>query len=565
MYFQLQLAMRTNHGNLHLEIQTSRKSPVGILRTSFREDGKMKHTQHGRITGCSIQQLKMLQLAFREQVLPKDSPEAFNILHSREYGASFSILSIAEQVGLPKVLYSRREPWVNSLLAMVVGRLVHRGSKLSLCHHAANTCLWELCGIPDEPDVEINCYQPMDRLLKRQKAIQKKLAQKHLSSGHLVLYDITSVYFEGAYKDSALVKYGYNRDRKKGYEQIVVGLICNKDGCPVGVEVYSGNTKDEATVVEKIQEIKKIYGINELIFVGDRGMVTHHNIEALKNDKDLTMISALTHAQMKKLYRDKVIQLELFDETLIQEVVDPINLKKRYCLCRNPAKAEQENHTRNRLIELTEIGLEQIAHYKQKTRVEKLGGRVGKLLAKYKMGKFIEWSIESDTENDISRNHRLKWSINQKKIKEEAQFDGCYIISTDVEKEKMNTQEVVRAYKSLALVERAFRNLKTVQLDIRPVHHKKDERIRSHVFLCMLSYYIQWHMEQRLAPLFEEDGKNKNRRWTFQGVLDCLTQLTRNKVSVGGVEFYQNSTPTQEQEKILKLLGVNIVATPLKF
>ena len=178
--------MRTAHGNLHLEIQTSRKSPVGILRTSFRENGKMKHTQHGRITGCSLQQLKILQLAFREQVIPQDDPRAFQILHSREYGASYAILAIAKQLGLPQVLYSRREPWVNGLLAMIVGRLVYAGSKLSLCNHAPNTCLWELCGVADLPDVDSHCYEPMDKLFQRQGTIQKKLAQRHLTGGHLV-------------------------------------------------------------------------------------------------------------------------------------------------------------------------------------------------------------------------------------------------------------------------------------------------------------------------------------------------------------------------------------------
>jgi hypothetical protein len=306
---KLQLAMQTAHGNLHLEIQTSRKSPVGILRTSFRENGKMKHTQHGRITGCSLQQVKILQLAFRERVVPVDDPQAFKILSSREYGASYSILAIAKQLGLHKVFYSRPEPWVSSALAMIVGRLVYSGSKLSLCNHHPNTCLWELCGVTESPDVDVHCYETMDTLLQRQGAIQKNLAQRHIEGGHLVLYDITSVYFEGEYKDSELVTFGYNRDGKKGHEQIVVGLICNGHGCPVGVEVYAGNTKDETTVIEKVHEIKADYGIEKIIFVGDRGMITHSNIEALKEEKDLQTIGALTHGEMLTLLKEKVITL----------------------------------------------------------------------------------------------------------------------------------------------------------------------------------------------------------------------------------------------------------------
>ena len=550
--------MQTAHGNLHLEIQTSRKSAVGILRTTFRENGKMRHTQHGRITGCSLEQLKLLQFAFRERVVPVDDPQAFRILNSREYGASYAILTIAKQLGLHRVLYSRPEPWVNGALAMIVGRLVYAGSKLALCNHHPNTCLWELCGIDEAPAVDVHCYAPMDRLLQRQAAIQTSLARRHLTSGHLVLYDITSVYFEGEYNDSELVTFGYNRDGKKGREQIVVGLICNAQGCPVGVEVYAGNTKDETTVVDKVHEIKARYGIEKIIFVGDRGMVTRSNIEALKDEQDLQTIGALTHGEMMTLLKDKVITLDLFDERNLHEVSDPADPTRRYCLCRNPQTAQRESQTRQRLLDLTTTALADIAAYKRATTAEKLGARVGKILAKYKMGKFIQWSIAADPQQAKSRQHRLAWSIDAEKVEQEKRFDGCYIITSDVDKDQMKTLEVVRAYKSLTFVERAFRNLKTVQLEIRPVYHKNDERIRSHVFLCMLAYYLQWHMEQRLAPLFSSDGKGQDRRWTLRGVIDCLVQITRNRVAVNGAEFDQNSTPTPEQEQILELLQVTM-------
>jgi hypothetical protein len=550
--------MQTAQGNLHLEIQTTRKSPVGILRTSFRDKGKMRHTQHGRITGCSLEQLKLLQLAFRERVVPVDDPRAFQILNSREYGASYAILAIAKQLGLQRILYSRTEPWVSSALAMIVGRLVYAGSKLALCNHHPNTCLWELCGVDESPDVDVHCYAPMDRLLQRQRAIQTTLARRHLSHGHLVLYDITSVYFEGDYQDSELVAFGYNRDGKKHREQVVVGLICNSQGCPVGVEVYAGNTKDDTTVVDKVHEIKDCYGIEKIIFVGDRGMVTRSNIDALKDEADLQTIGALTHGEMMTLLKHKVIRLDLFDERNIHEVSDPADPKRRYCLCRNPQTAERESQTRQRLLDLTTTALANIAAYKRATTVEKLGARVGQALAKYKMGKFIQWAIEADPQQEKSCQHRLTWSMDAEQVQREKRFDGCYVITSDVDKEQMKTLDVVRAYKSLTFVERAFRNLKTVQLEIRPVYHKTDERIRSHVFLCMLAYYLQWHMEQRLAPLFANDGTGQDRRWTFRGVIDCLVQITRNRVAVNGAEFDQNSIPTPEQEQILKLLQVTM-------
>ena len=253
-----------------------------------------------------------------------------------------------------------------------------------------------------------------------------------------------------------------------------------------------------------------------------------------------------------------MIALDLFDERNIHEVTDPADPSRRYCLCRNPATAKRETATRQRLLDLTATALDAIGAYKRKTTVEKLGARIGKVLAKYKMGKFIQWSIDADKTNPTSAKHRLLWSIDTDKVAQEKRFDGCYIISTDVDKTQMNTVEVVTAYKSLTFVERAFRNLKTVQLEIRPVYHKNDDRIRSHVFLCMLAYYLQWHMEQRLAPLFKENGEGENRRWTFRGVIDCLAQITRNRVTVNGAEFYQNSTPTEEQEQILDLLEVTM-------
>lgn len=550
--------MQTAHGNIHLEIQTSRKNPVGVLRTTFRENGKVKHAQHGRITGCSLNQLKLLQLAFREQVLAEDSPEALKILSAKEFGASAALLQLAKQLGLHKAIYSRAEPWVNDCLAMIVGRIIFAGSKLSLCHQHGNSCLWELCGVEDEPDVEDHCYEAMDRLLQRQTAIQKQLAKQHLSHGHLVLYDITSSYFEGEYADSDLVTFGYNRDGKKGHEQVVIGLVCTAEGCPIGVEVYPGNTKDSTTVIDKIHEIKTRYSIDQLIFVGDRGMVTKSNINALKDVEGLRTITALTHNAMAQLLNKNVIQRDLFNEQHVHEIIDPDDPHKRYCLCLNPARAQQETATRERLLTLTREGLTKIAAYKQSTTVEILGARIGKVLSKYKMGKFIEWEIKADQDKLSSCNHQVVWQLKEAKIAEEKRLDGCYIITTDVSADELKAAEVVASYRRLALVEQAFRNLKTVQLQVRPMYHKRDDRIRAHVFLCMLAYYLQWHMQQRLKPLLEADGKGKNRRWTIRFVIDTLRQITRNKVQMSGVTFFKNSELTEDQKNILQALNIKL-------
>jgi transposase len=534
---------------VHLEIQTHRANPVGVLRSSFRQEGKIKHTNHGRITGLSLDQLKLIQAAFRGEVLPKDSPQAFRILASKEYGASSALLQLADELELPQAIYSRKEPWVQDCLAMIVGRVVYAGSKLALSNQAKNTALWELCGVSGWIDVEAHCYESMDRLLARQKAIQRTLAAKHLQNGHVVLYDITSTYFEGAYAQSDLVLFGYNRDGKNGHEQIVLGLLCNAQGCPVGVEVFAGNTQDAATVVDKIQELRQDYGLEKVTFVGDRGMITRAKAQELKKVEGLQTITALTHRQIVELLERQVIKAELFDEKKIVEVIDPENPKQRYCLCRNPETAQRERATRQRLLDLTQAGLAKMAGRKKKTAAERLGAQVGKLLVRYKMGKFVEWEIQDG---------RLHWHWKEEAIAQEKLFDGCYIVSTDVSAQQMKETEVVTAYKKLSLVEQAFRNLKTVALEIRPVYHKKDDRIRSHVFLCVLAYYIQWHMEQRLKPLFEEDGQGKHRQWTVENVLERLKGIRQQRVSVGAVEFDQVSQPDDEQQKILDLLKVKL-------
>jgi transposase len=551
--------MQTRNGNLHLEIQTSRKNPVGILRTSFRDKstGKISHSQHGRITGCSLEQLRLLQAAFRDQVQPVGDPHAFRILGSKEYGASRVLLQLAKDLGLHRILYSRSEPWVDCVLAMIVGRIVYQGSKLSLCNQWANTCLWELCGIQGRPNVDDHCYLAMDRLLKRQEAIQKKLVAKHLTNGCLVLYDITSSYFEGEYKDSVLVQFGYNRDKKKGHQQIVVGLMCTAEGCPVGCEVFPGNTNDSTTVMGKIAELQQLYGLEKVVFVGDRGMVTKTRLSELRDIEGLNTISALTHGQMNDLIERKVVEADLFDEQCVVEVSDPENERERYCLCRNPVTRESERKTRKRLLQLTEEGLEEIANYKRKATVEVLGARIGKLLGKYKMAKFINWSIVPDPNNGgKSSDHELKWHLRTEKIAKEELLDGCYIVNTDASAGMMNTDEVVDNYKALRNVERAFRSLKQVHLEMRPCYHKIDRRIKAHVFLCTLAYYVQWHMTERLEPLFSTDEDGKDRRWTVQNVIERLKQVTRNEVESNGVRFHQTTECDVEQQQILNLLKV---------
>jgi transposase len=532
--------------NLHLEIQSHRSHHYGLIRSSFRHNGKVKHTNHGRISGVPLEKLTLIQAAFRGEVVAKTSAEALQVLSSREFGASHAFLQLAKDLGLPQILYSRNEPWVAPALAMILGRIVYAGSKLALSQQGANSVLWELCGVEGKVDVDKHCYEVMDRLLERQAAIQQALAKKHLRNGHLVLYDITSSYLEGEYQSSQIVEFGYNRDGKRAHEQIVIALLCNEQGCPVGTEVFAGNTKDDKTVAAKVHQIQKEYGLSQLIFVGDRGMITQTSSRELKGVKGLQTISALTHCQTVELLERKVLTRELFDEKSIAEVIDPANTKRRYCLCRNPETARRETQTRKALLELTRQQLEKTASAKRKAKPEKIGSRVGRVLQRYKMGKFVDWSVQEG---------KLKWNFKQEEIAAEEQFDGCYVVVSDVPAEQMAKTEVVASYKKLSFVEQAFRNLKTVQLEVRPIYHKKDDRIRCHVFICLLAYYVQWHARERLKPLFAQDGEGKHRQWTFENVIERLKSIRSERVKAEGVEFELRTIADEQQQRILNLIA----------
>ncbi len=544
----IMLAMNTS--TMHLEIQRHRRNHYGLLRTTYwdKKEKKIKHTSHGRLTGLDYEKLKIIQAVLKGKArlaTDDDSPRTFR---SKEYGASFTILQLAKKLELDKTIYSKpNEQWVKDCLAMIVGRVIYAGSKLALSNRYKDTALWELCGVDRVIDVNKHCYASMDRLLERQEAIQKNLAKKHFSSTTLVLYDITSSYFEGEYKESNIVKFGYNRGHKRGYEQMVIGLVCTAQGCPIGIELFPGNTKDETTVVDKITEIQQNYKIEELIFVGDRGMITKSNLDKVKDIQGLNTISALTHPQIKELLSRKVVQLDMFDEKNIVEIIDPDDLKRRYCLCRNPESARRETNTRNALLTKTIEGLTKIATSKRKATTEKISARVGKLLSKTKMNKFITWEV---------KDKKLQWSLNSDLVDTEQLIDGCYIITSNVPQEKMPAQEIVVSYKKLALVEKAFRNLKSVQLEVRPVYHKTDDRIRCHVFVCMLAYYLQWHMTQQLQPLFNTNCKNEKRFWTFENIIERLKSIRREEIKIGGTTCKIVTELDDDQEKIYGLLGI---------
>lgn len=536
---------------MHLEIfvDRRRKHPYvyGLFRETFRENGKVCHRTRGRVTGLTLEQLEALR-DFVRQGCPKSGEPHCQVRSSREFGAVWAVLRMAEKLGLDRLIYSRRQPWVRHALAMIVGRVVYQGSKLSLTNLWRDTALWSVCGLGEErPEVD-DCYAAMDKLLARQPAIQKALARKHLKDGCLVLYDVTSSYFEGEYKNSELVDWGYNRDGKKGHRQIVIGLMTDRDGCPVGVSVYRGNTNDQKTLADRVKELREAYGLRDVVMAGDRGMITAARLREL-TEAGIRSVTALTHPEIFKLVRRKVIEPGLFDEREIAEVRDPDSANVRYLLCRNPLTAEKERRTREALMAKSREALAQLARSRKRRTAEELGAAVGQALARWKVGKFFIWRV---------REGKLEWEIDQQRLELERSLDGCYVVRTDASEQIFDRNAAVASYRQLAEVERDFRQLKTVAIEIRPTYHHKDERIEAHVFLCMLAYYLQWHMHRQLASLFKENGEGQDRRWTFAGVLERLKGIRQETVVFNNTEVTLKTTPDDEQQQILDLLGVRL-------
>ena len=468
---------------------------------------------------------------------------------SYEFGASYVFKKIAEQLGLDKIIYSTKEQWRNDILALITGRLIYQGSKLSLVNMFNDTSLWSLYGHKqgERPDVYVNCYTPMDKLFDRQNAIQKKLALRHFSDGCMILYDMTNTWLEGEYKDSKLVSYGKPKGWKKGYRQIALGLITDKEGCPVAVEVFKGSTSDQITVYDQVRTISEKYKTKNIIFTGDRGMLTQKSIDEV-NSADFKTITALTHAQIKQMIDTDIIQPELFYERNIAEVSDN-NI--RYMLCKNPKTMRQEHTTRKAMISKVCEKLNAKANVKKKRKTLDVAASIGRIFERYKIGKFFSWNVGDNGE--------VTWSLKQDGIDNEEILDGCYIIRTDVNSDILNKEEVVIGYRNLQKVEFAFKNIKTVLLELRPMYHKNDERLRSHIFLTMLAYYIQWHATRKLTQLFEKDGTHDNQRWTFEIIIERLKSIRKTECLVNGIVIKEEiSLPDNEQQKILDLLEVKL-------
>ena len=520
-----------------------------LIRESYRDkSGKVKHRTIANISKLPpehIYELKKILKGDRGGIRSCDISTGI----SYEYGGSYVLRELAREIGLDKAIYSRKEEWREDVLAMIIGRILYQGSKLSLTNHYLDTGLWEVCGhrYGVRPDVEKHCYKALDELLSRKKLIERNLSRKHVGNGCVVIYDITNAWFEGDYNNSEKVRYGKSKDNKCGYKQISLGLLTTREGCPVGVEIFCGNICEQKTLVGQIKKLKEEYGIEEAVFVGDRGMVTSKRVEEL-SEEGYSMITAVTHCELKRLIEGKEIQMELFDEKNITEIEDREN-GIRYMLCRNETEMRKERETRNSLIEKVKLLLGKKSEVKRKRNVQKVASSVGKIFQKYPVEKFFEWHVEEGG--------KLYWRVKEEKIAEEEKLDGCYAVKTTVSSKNMSKEEVVANYGSLQKVEQAFRNMKTVILEIRPIYHKTDRRIEAHIFLVMLAYYLQYHLMQRLKVLFENDGTGTQRRWSLPIVIERLKAIRKTEVKIKNITVkYSVSQPDEEQRYILKLLNI---------
>jgi len=489
----------------------NRSSPPAILlRESYRAGGKVKSRTLANLTHWPPAKIAALR-----RVLVDEPPAAqrsagpggagaFEIQRSLPHGHVAAVLGTLRRLGLEPLLATKRSAARDAVVALIVARVIDPRSKLATARgldgETAFTSLGETLGLSSATPDEL--YAAMDWLLPRQPAIEQALARRHLAEQTLVLYDVTSTYFEG--RTCPLARFGHSRDGRKDKLQIVFGLLCNAAGCPVAVEVFDGNTADPKTLTEQIEKIQQRFGLQRVVVVGDRGMLTAARIERELRPKGLDWITALRAPAIRALADAGVVQPSLFDERDLAEITTPAYPGERLVACRNPWLAEERARKRKELLAATEEELDRIvaATGRSKNRLrgqDQIGLRAGKVLNRFKMGKHFRLEISTDS---------FRYQRDDEAIAAEAALDGIYIVRTSLPADTLKAEQTVRAYKGLAVAERAFRSLKTVDLKVRPIHHRLAERVRAHVLLCTLAYYVEWHMRQALAPLlFDDDDK----------------------------------------------------------
>ena len=485
--------------------------PAVLLRESFRENGKVHNRTIANLTHWPAEKIEALRQVLKGnyQGVP-DLPSAFAITRSLPHGHVAAVLATMRHLQLDTVLDSEAGRERDRALALIAARILEPSSKLATsrslraetCHHTLGAELH--LGSLNEDDL----YAAMDWLVARQAPIEAALARRHLRQGTLVLYDLTSTYFEG--RHCPLAKYGYSRDERRSNPQIVFGILSSADGCPVAVEVFEGNTGDPKTVAAQVAKLRERFHLERIILVGDRGMLTEKRIEQdLRPQEGLEWVTALRAPQIQKLASEGAVQLSFFDERDLFEVSrHPDYPGERLIFCRNPLLTAERQRKRGELLAAAEKKLKEIEAATKRKRqplrcAEKISYLVGKALASSKVDKYFHWEITPEG---------LHWERNAERIQRDAALDGIYVLRTSVAEQFLDTEQTVLAYKRLAVVERAFRSLKSVDLNVRPIYHRAPDRVRAHVFLAMLAYYVEWHMRQALAPVLFDDEQRGDRR-----------------------------------------------------
>ena len=465
-----------------------------LLRRSYREDGKVKNETLGNLSHLPKSLIDIIRRSLQgETFVPVAS--AFEVLDSRSHGPVQAVALAMQRLGFAALIASKPSRERDLVCAMVAARIIAPQTKLATTRWWHTTTLAEHFRVTDATEDEL--YLAMDWLLAGQSRIQKKLAARHLHEDSLVLYDLSSSYFEG--KTCPLAQRGYSRDGKKGKAQVNYGLLTDARGCPVAVSVYPGNTADPQTLMPEIDRLRHDFGLAHLVMVGDRGMIAHKAIKVLREQEGIDWITALKSGAIRALMDQGQLQLGLFDERNLFEFTQPDYPGERLVACRNPQLAALRAHKREDLLRATEQNLEKVRAMVQAGRLrgqDKIGVRVGKVINQYKVAKHFTLDIQDRS---------FAFQRQAQSIAAEAALDGLYVIRTSLPATRMAAEDCVRHYKSLAQVERAFRTLKSIDLRIRPIHHRLADRVRAHIFVCMLAYYVEWYLREAWRELLFAD------------------------------------------------------------
>jgi hypothetical protein len=572
---------------MYVAIVPNRSSrPAILLRESYRDGDRVKNRTLANLSDWPMDRIETLRAALRgDKLVPA---EVMEIVRALPHGHVAAALGVARQIGLDELLPDGPERQRNLALALIVERLIDPAAKLATARALDETTATDSLGVTlGLGEVKANeVYAALDWLGMAQSSIEDALARRHLHDGTLVLYDVSSSYVEG--RCCELAQFGHSRDNRRDKMQIVYGLLCAPDGRPVAIEVFEGNTGDPSTVGNQITKLKERFGLKRVVMVGDRGMITDARIREDLEPAGIDWITALRAPSIQQLAaEDGPLQLSFFDERDLAEIESPDFPGERLVVCKNHALAEERSRKRNELLDATERDLKAIQKRIERKRnplrgADEIGVAVGKIIGRRKVGKHFDITITDDS---------LSFTRDHAAIAKEAALDGFYVLRTNVPADDLTADDTVRAYKSLAHVERAFRSLKTVDLDIRPIYHYVSPRVRAHVFLCMLAYYLEWHMRQALAPMLFDDhdraagealrsspvakaqpspaAERKARKkhtddgqpvHSFRTLLADLATLTRNIVRFGNApETVLLARPTEIQQRVFDLLGVRLL------